>query len=153
MGWSNSILNPTLAFIRAKLEFRIQFWVECGKNICYKGILTLAQKLLLESVNAGIDWETLPYFGCIQVLPQNGRTKSKNYRKAANHPQILVSTIQNKGNERKFPDISDSSRMPGVKFSDVKFSCKKYWFINVSQAFINIYWNTSQFAIVCLLIS
>ena len=153
MGWSNPILNPTLAFIRATLEFRIQFWVECGKNISYQGLKHLDSKTLIRKFKGGHRLKTLPYFGCIQVLPQNGRTKSKNYRKAANHPQILVSTIQNKGNERKFPDISDSSRMPGVKFSDVKFSCKKYWFINVSQAFINIYWNTSQFAIVCLLIS
>ena len=32
VGWSNLILDPTLALIRAQLGFRIQVGAECGKN-------------------------------------------------------------------------------------------------------------------------
>ena len=31
VGWSNVILDPTLALIRAQLGFRIQVGAECGK--------------------------------------------------------------------------------------------------------------------------
>ena len=32
VGWSNLILDPTLALIRAQLGFRIQVGAKCGKN-------------------------------------------------------------------------------------------------------------------------
>ena len=32
VAWSNVILDPTLALIRAQLGFRIQVGVECGNN-------------------------------------------------------------------------------------------------------------------------
>ena len=32
LGWSNLILEPTPALIRAQLEFRIHVRAECGKN-------------------------------------------------------------------------------------------------------------------------
>ena len=32
VGWSNLILDPTLALIRSQLGFRIQVRAECGKN-------------------------------------------------------------------------------------------------------------------------
>ena len=32
VGWSNVILDPTLALIRAQLGFRIQVGAECGNN-------------------------------------------------------------------------------------------------------------------------
>ena len=35
MGWSNLILEPTLALIRAQLGFRIQVRAECGKKLGY----------------------------------------------------------------------------------------------------------------------
>ena len=34
-GWSNLILLPTLAFIRAQLGFRIQVQAECGNDPDY----------------------------------------------------------------------------------------------------------------------
>ena len=33
VSWSNLILDPTLALIRAQLGFRIQVEVECGNNL------------------------------------------------------------------------------------------------------------------------
>ena len=33
VGWSNLILDPTLALIRAQLGFRIQVGAKCGKKL------------------------------------------------------------------------------------------------------------------------
>ena len=33
VGWSNLILDPTLALIRAQLVFRIQVGAECGNKV------------------------------------------------------------------------------------------------------------------------
>ena len=33
VGWSNLILDPTLALIRAQLGFRIQVGAECGNKV------------------------------------------------------------------------------------------------------------------------
>ena len=33
VGWSNLILDPTLALIRDQLEFRIQVGAECGNKV------------------------------------------------------------------------------------------------------------------------
>ena len=36
-GWSNVILDPTQALIRAQLGFRIQVRAECGNAVVVKG--------------------------------------------------------------------------------------------------------------------
>ena len=38
VGWSNLILYPTLALIRAQLGFRIQVGAECGINSDFDNI-------------------------------------------------------------------------------------------------------------------
>ena len=37
VGWSNLILDPTLALIRAQLGFGIKVRAECGKNMSGEG--------------------------------------------------------------------------------------------------------------------
>ena len=47
MGWSNLILDPTLALIRAQLGFRIQVPAECGNiDFHYKMFLEGQYKML-----------------------------------------------------------------------------------------------------------
>ena len=55
-GRSNVILDPTLAFIRAQLGFRIQVWAECGskQNISVADSVPLSSRL---TKTLGRDWK------------------------------------------------------------------------------------------------
>ena len=48
VGWSNVILDPTLALIRAQLGFRIQVGAECGKK--YTIFKSLKKKMILQNL-------------------------------------------------------------------------------------------------------
>ena len=73
-GWSNVILDPTLALIRAQLGFRIQVRAECGnipQSMCYHWkliellmnaqaeniLLTFSKSLFCCPFHSGIDSE------------------------------------------------------------------------------------------------
>ena len=67
MGWSNVILDPTLAFNRAQLGFRIQVGAECGNNEIILKLDTKMCKILAEDAFLFSYFYILKLFTFIQL--------------------------------------------------------------------------------------
>ena len=70
MGWSNLILEPTLALIRAQLGFRIQVRAKCGKKRHGLKILYFAYGSFQDTLIFFNFWVGGPFSRLIQTLGQ-----------------------------------------------------------------------------------